>query len=195
MINYIVPPWHARYHPTHECCTRRAPHPHNNGKRGYTQAHLSASHPRARAPPQADRLRLFQESMGGVPSASAWLSQTHSKPQTAATDPAKYQGQSPAAAANAFPRDQGVGTGGRERGDGAGASNAPNEDGFYVLTVPDGKWTSPDLPPEAGRRPSGVVDCPSPVIGGSRPTGVRGAYGQRNNTTGARSAASTPQRR
>lgn len=163
---------------------------------GYTLAHLSASHPRARAPPQADRLRLFQESIGGVPSASAWLSQTHSKPQTAATDPAKHQGQSPAAAAaNVFPRDQGVGAGGRERGDGAGASNAPNEDGFYVLTVPDGKWTSPDLPPEAGRRPSSVVDCPSPVISGGRPTGVRGAYGQRNNTTGARSAASTPQRR
>lgn len=63
----------------------------------------------------------------------------------------------------------------------------PDNLGFYVLTVPDDKWISPDLPPEAGKRPDSMsagISGGSGGVGGGvgvRPIGAR-THLSRSNT-------------
>lgn len=68
--------------------------------------------------------------------------------------------------------------------------NDDDDDGFYILTVPDDKWASPDLPLEAGHRncvsaPGEVVSRRSGIIVNQTitdPIGGRGADGGAKST-------------
>ncbi|CAN0532377.1 unnamed protein product [Ectocarpus sp. 12 AP-2014] len=120
---------------------------------------------------KAERLKLLEESLGGTPSRSATR---RADPSSAKTTSSKHAGgksnnsggkggqrqdadpPTTAGAEQQQHQQQGV------RGDGASgikevtaaAERAvlDEEGAFEVLTVPDDKWISPDLPPEAGKQ-------------------------------------------
>lgn len=103
--------------------------------------------------------------------------------------------------------ENGDGTDGRgAAGAGAEPPAAPDDIGFNVLTVSDEKWTSPDLPPEAGKQQQkrthgsstggGSVGGGSTRLGGGG--GVRGQGTRKstgiNSMSSLQQAGSSPQR-
>ncbi|CAN0309007.1 unnamed protein product [Ectocarpus sp. 8 AP-2014] len=123
---------------------------------------------------KAERLKLLEESLGGTPSRSATRRTDPSSTKTTSSKHAEGKNnngggkgghqqdtepQTTAGAEQQQHQQQGV------RGDGAsGIKEATaaaertrgtvldEEGAFEVLTVPDDKWISPDLPPEAGKQ-------------------------------------------
>lgn len=103
---------------------------------------------------QAERLKLLEESLSGVPRNRRPDSKFPSSKDGASSSGGGKGGQAPAAASEQ--QQQGVDNNGRVNVPGAedarGGGDASDEVDFEVLTVSDDKWTSPDLPPEAGKQ-------------------------------------------
>lgn len=108
---------------------------------------------------QAERLKLLEESLSGVPHDNRRPDSKFSSAKDGASGGGGGKsGQTTAAASEqqqqGVDSNGGVNAPGGEKSEGArgGEEDASDENVFEVLTVPDDKWISPDLPPEAGRQ-------------------------------------------
>ncbi|CAM9498965.1 unnamed protein product, partial [Scytosiphon promiscuus] len=94
---------------------------------------------------KADRLRLLEESLDGTPAHRSRIRRPDPKAPLPPKDVGAGGKDSSAGGKEDTPQAEGVGGEGKER-------EVSDEEAFEILTVPDDKWISPDLPPEAGKQ-------------------------------------------
>lgn len=86
----------------------------------------------------------------------------------------------------------GTGAGETPHGEGAGGDGeereVSDEEAFEILTVPDDKWISPDLPPEAGKQQQQLDNHGSAAAHGGGGGGVGGGFSGRSVGAGSRGA-------
>lgn len=101
---------------------------------------------------QAERLKLLEESLIGIAQKDRRPDSKLPSPKDGASSSGGGKGGQTTTAASEQ-QQQGVdNNGGVNAPGGKTAEGASDEDVFEVLTVPDDKWISPDLPPEAGKQ-------------------------------------------
>ena len=114
---------------------------------------------------QAERLKLLEESLGGVSGPRRPESKFSSSSRDGSRgnkNAAGKGGQATAAASEQQQQQQkqqevdgggaSVAPGGEAAAGVSGGGAASDDNVFEILTVPDDKWISPDLPPEAGKQ-------------------------------------------
>lgn len=128
-----------------------------------TQSGAGAATAAAGADSAANRPGHLQRGTGA---ASPWHRQVFKARGTSASSAEQQQRQDGPAGAISGNAGVAVGNGGSIAIGDAGASNqvslesnddgSDRDEGFYILTVPDDKWISTDLPPEAGARKASI---------------------------------------
>eukprot|EP00903_Cladosiphon_okamuranus_P019404 g17841.t1 len=138
---------------------------------------------------KAERLRLLEESLVGVAQKDRWPDSKFSSPKDGVRSSGVGKGCQTKAAASEQQRQGIDNNGGVKMPGGQTAESASDGDIFEVLTVPDDKWISPDLPPEAGKQQDHAA-----ASGGSRVGSGRPGAGARVTTVGRPTGVSlTPQ--